>query len=306
MILLSPTECLIFCGNCTQGQGMPWDESLCYAHQLSGVHLWTSYMIEVVALKRTLKEACHEMQVVREFTHERTKQRIAHLNAKAAALTTKAQLAMPQRSPRGWGMTRRADQFFVQQQLGELNLDEPAFMHRPALLGTWPETPEYEWFDSAHEDTDEDEGDATSALDAELDASTGDEMDATGHPACMPSADRHQWRNCALREHDWARREFHRPKNRRLGFPLFRETTKEDTISYWDWHSKIEDTLEQGHNPVKVKEAMFTSLEGMAKDNAKVINGNGDLHVTRILDGLDSLYGMSITFQSLNAALCGL
>ena len=26
VILLSPTECLIFCGNCTQGQGMSWDE----------------------------------------------------------------------------------------------------------------------------------------------------------------------------------------------------------------------------------------------------------------------------------------
>ena len=26
VILLSPTECLIFCGNCTQGQDMSWDE----------------------------------------------------------------------------------------------------------------------------------------------------------------------------------------------------------------------------------------------------------------------------------------
>ena len=51
---------------------------------------------------------------------------------------------------------------------------------------------------------------------------------------------------------------------------------------------------------------MFTSLEGMAKDNAKMIDENGDLHVTHILDGLDSLYGVSMTFQSLNAALCGL
>ena len=51
---------------------------------------------------------------------------------------------------------------------------------------------------------------------------------------------------------------------------------------------------------------MFASLEGMAKDNAKMIDENGDLHITRILDGLDSLYGMSMTFQSLNATLCGL
>ena len=51
---------------------------------------------------------------------------------------------------------------------------------------------------------------------------------------------------------------------------------------------------------------MFASLEGMARDNAKMIDENGDLHVTRILDGLDSLYGVSMTFHSINAALCGL
>ena len=87
---------------------------------------------------------------------------------------------------------------------------------------------------------------------------------------------------------------------------MFRETTKEDAISYQDWHSEIEDALEQGHNATKVKEAMFASLEGMARDNAKMIDENGDLHVTHILNGLDSLYGVSMTFQSLNTALCGL
>ena len=69
VILLSPTECLIFCGSCSQGQGMSWDESLHYTIQLRGVHPWTGYMIEVVAHQQTLKEARHEMQVAREFTH---------------------------------------------------------------------------------------------------------------------------------------------------------------------------------------------------------------------------------------------
>ena len=50
---------------------------------------------------------------------------------------------------------------------------------------------------------------------------------------------------------------------------------------------------------------MFASLEGMARDNAKMIDENRDLHITCILDGLDSLYGVSMTFQLLNAALCG-
>ena len=51
---------------------------------------------------------------------------------------------------------------------------------------------------------------------------------------------------------------------------------------------------------------MFASLEGMAKDNAKMIDENGDLHVTHTMDGLDSLYGVSMMFQLLNAALCSL
>ena len=87
---------------------------------------------------------------------------------------------------------------------------------------------------------------------------------------------------------------------------MFWETTKEDAISYRNWHSEIDDALEHGHDAAKVKEAMFASLEGMAQDNAKMIDENGDLLVTRILDGLDSLYGVSMTFQSLNAALCSL
>ena len=71
-----------------------------------------------------------------------------------------------------------------------MNFDEPAFTHHPALLGARPETPENEQFNSTREDAEEDEGDATRTLDTELDANMGEEMDATGHPACMPLADR--------------------------------------------------------------------------------------------------------------------
>ena len=86
------------------------------------------------------------------------------------------------------------------------------------------------------------------------------------------------------REYTRAQREFRKPKNRCLSFPLFRETTKEDAICYQDWGSEIEDALEHGHDAAKVKEAMFASLEGMARDNAKMIDENGDLHVSRLSD----------------------
>ena len=86
-----------------------------------------------------------------------------------------------------------------------MNLEEPAFAQRPTLLGAQPESPEHEQFDSTREDAEEEDGRTTSTLDAELDASTGKEMDASGHPARMSSAERCHRRNCAMRrECTWA------------------------------------------------------------------------------------------------------
>ena len=110
----------------------------------------------------------------------------------------KPHLAMPERSPRGQGLTRQVDQSFIQEQLRDLHITEPAFVHCPALFGTHPETPDQEQYNSAWEDAKEDEGDITSALDAELDASTGEEMDASGHSRCSVLAYRHHQRNCAM------------------------------------------------------------------------------------------------------------
>ena len=94
-------------------------------------------------------------------------------------------------------MTRWANRYFIQQQLGDMNLEESTFTQCPTLLGTQLESPGHEQFDSAWEDVKED-GEAASALDAELDASTGKEMDASGRPARSPSAERHRGRNRAM------------------------------------------------------------------------------------------------------------
>ena len=90
-----------------------------------------------------------------------------------------------------------------------MNFDDLAFMQHPALLGAQPESPECERFDCAHEDAEEDEGEAMSALDAKLDTSTSEEMDASGYPPRAPSAKRCCRRNQALqRERNRAQREF--------------------------------------------------------------------------------------------------
>ena len=79
-----------------------------------------------------------------------------------------------------------------------MNLEESAFTQRPTLLGAQPESPGHKQFDSAREDIKED-GKAANALDTELDASTGKETDASGHPARSPSAERCCRRNRAMR-----------------------------------------------------------------------------------------------------------
>ena len=43
-------------------------------------------------------------------------------------------------------------------------------------------------------------------------------------------------------------------------------------------------------------------LQGMVRDNTKMIDESGDLHVTWILEGLNPLYGVLMTFHSLNTA----
>ena len=66
-------------------------------------------------------------------------------------------------------------------------------MHHLALLGACPETPEYEQFNSTREEAKEDEGDATSTLDAKLNISMGEEMDTVGagitHPWLIGTAE---------------------------------------------------------------------------------------------------------------------
>ena len=87
---------------------------------------------------------------------------------------------------------------------------------------------------------------------------------------------------------------------------MFRETDRDDNISYCNWWAEIEAALAKGYEPERIKIAMFEAMEGMAKDHAANIDQYGVLTTLEILEGMDLLYGVSMTFQSLNAALCGL
>ena len=88
--------------------------------------------------------------------------------------------------------------------------------------------------------------------------------------------------------------------------PLFRESTKEGALTYTDWRLEVEEYIMKGYSGSKIKDAMFTSLEGKAKRNYQACDEKGDLTPEKILEKMDMIYGTSTSFRVLNAKLCGL
>ena len=71
------------------------------------------------------------------------------------------------------------------------------------------------------------------------------------------------------RERARTKHNFHRgglTRGWKLVFSLFRESNRDDSISYHDWRAEVEVALAKGYELERVKIAMFEAMEGMAKD----------------------------------------
>ena len=75
---------------------------------------------------------------------------------------------------------------------------------------------------------------------------------------------------------------------------------------FTDWRREVEEHITKGYSGEKIKDAMFTSLEGKAKRNYQACDKKGDLMPEKILEKMDMIYGMSVSFWDLNAKLYGL
>ena len=69
---------------------------------------------------------------------------------------------------------------------------------------------------------------------------------------------------------------------------------------YADWRLKVEEYITKGYSGSKIKDAMFTSLEGKAKRNYQACDEKGDLTPEKILEKMDMIYGTSTLFRVLN------
>ena len=91
----------------------------------------------------------------------------------------------------------------------------------------------------------------------------------------------------------WKQRDH---KNGRVVLPLFRESTKKGALTYTNWRLEVEEYIVKKYPGPKIKEAMFTSLEGKAKRNYQACDEKGDLSPEKLLENIDMIYRTSVSF----------
>ena len=207
----------------------------------------------------------------------------------------------------GQGYTQRADCYYAQKAVGALALE-------PMLNAARPATPED--YHSAWE---------PSEFEYESEGSEGTGTDSMGYSSMATATSQHdtdgtQCSNTKNRDRRHQKpkhrdRQEHRKTNARkqwdcrngwVVLPLFWESTKEGALTYTDWRLEVEEYITKKYPRPQIKEAMFTSLEGKAKQNYQACDERGDLSPEKILEKMDMIYGTSISFRDLNAKLCGL
>ena len=68
----------------------------------------------------------------------------------------------------------------------------------------------------------------------------------------------------------------------------------------------MEEYLRKGYNDNRIKDAMLSSVEGQAYVNFCSCDEGKNRTPAQILREMDSIYNVSVTFQDLNAQMCGL
>ena len=94
--------------------------------------------------------------------------------------------------------------------------------------------------------------------------------------------------------------------SRKVVRPLFQESTKEGAMTYVDWCEEVEEYITKGFDDQKIKDVMFTSMEGKAMRKYQACDEKGNLSLTKILVRMDMIYSTSVTFWDLNVKLCTL
>ena len=70
VLIISPTECMIFTPGHSKDLGMSYEDSFAYCQSLNGIHPWVGSAEEVTNRQRTVKEGRYDVARAKQFTHE--------------------------------------------------------------------------------------------------------------------------------------------------------------------------------------------------------------------------------------------
>ena len=174
---------------------MSYEDSKAHCQQLNSIHPWVGSAVEVTALQRMVKEGRYDVARAKQYTHERTKERLAkmHVSPRPSPMESpQPQHTLPEPA-RGCGMTRRADRYFIQETLHNMNLQDGPSCPGTPFRESHPATPEAGQYDSP--DVDDPEEDLTSQANFN---SEDKYTDATGCSGQSLSAERNCRRNHAM------------------------------------------------------------------------------------------------------------
>ena len=81
IIIISQIECMLFAPGRSKELGMSYKDSRTHCQQLNSIHPWVGSAVEVTALQRMVKEGWYNVARAKQYTHERTKERLAKICA---------------------------------------------------------------------------------------------------------------------------------------------------------------------------------------------------------------------------------
>ena len=141
---------MLFARGRSKDLGMSYEDSRAHCQQLNSIHPWVGSAVEVTALQRMLKEGRYNVARAKQYTHERTKERLAKMRASPTPSPTESpqpQHSLPEPT-RGRGMTRRADRYFIQETLHNMNLQDVLPCPGTPMWESCPASPEAGQYDS--------------------------------------------------------------------------------------------------------------------------------------------------------------
>ena len=269
------------------------------------------------AAQCTRPQARQDKVKTRDYRRQATVGRMATAQAQLKQIDLAAQKREKRKKnpePRGQSMTHQADEYFADQYAkGKapgtgVPLKLPEFPSRPtSLLDDFHSV--LESTDSSPDEgsaTDDDRGDTTCS--EQSFCRSGHDTNRSRRTDTSNRAKRH---NKKKRKEDRERHPTNvkKEENKRNGkvvLSLFRDSPKEGALTYTDWHREVEEYLHKGYNNDCIKDAKLSSVEGQAYVNFWSCDEGRNRTLAEILQVMDGIYDVSITFRDLNAQMCGM